>query len=136
MATVRDRLAAARRDLERSDARCRRSGDELMRRAQRRLRALAPDRAPIDRLAAELGTSRSELYRRFRAAAGMSPHDYRLLARLVLAYELAPHLGGSCETIARAAGIGSARGLRRLTRQWLDGTPSEVIEALGRPTDE
>jgi len=86
-------------------------------------------------VAARLGMSRSQFYRRFKAICGLSPKTYRLLRRLLAAYDLAASAKAPkpLAELARVCGLGSVRTLERLTMVWLKTSPHEVRAALRPP---
>lgn len=74
-----------------------------------------PDsRATLDELAAVAGMSTRSLTRTFRAATGISVHEFTTRVRLELARTLLHHPGLTMEAVARRCGFATARQLRRL----------------------
>lgn len=77
---------------------------------------------PLPRLAARVHVSVRTLTRHFREATGLSVRDYHANLRFALARQ-ALSAGMSVESAATAAGLGSARQLRRLWRVQAGTTP-------------
>lgn len=72
------------------------------------------------------------LTRQFRAAAGISIHDYATRLRLERARELMRNPALTLEAVAGEAGLGEARRLRRLWRQFFGEPPSAARRARGQ----
>jgi transcriptional regulator GlxA family with amidase domain len=72
------------------------------------------DRATIEELAERAGMSPRSLTRMFRAATGISVHDFTTRVRVELARSLSNDPGLTMEAIARRCGFATARQLRRL----------------------
>lgn len=69
-------------------------------------------------------TSERSLARAFKAATGITPHQYHLLLRLEFAAHLVRETSLSLEAIAAKCGFGDARQFRRIWRQRYGTAPS------------
>lgn len=82
------------------------------------------DPAPLSDLARIAQMSERSLTRAFKAATGITPHQYQLLLRLELAAHLVRETTLSLETIATKSGFGDARHFRRVWHKQFGTTPS------------
>jgi transcriptional regulator GlxA family with amidase domain len=80
--------------------------------------------ATIADLASIGQTSERSLARAFKAATGITPHQYHLLLRLEVAAHLIRETSLSLEAIAAKSGFGDARQFRRIWRQRYGTSPS------------
>jgi transcriptional regulator GlxA family with amidase domain len=96
--------------------------DADVHRAQDVLTRAAHEDWPLSRLASRAHVSVRTLTRHFREATGLSVRAYHANLRYALARQ-ALHSGVSVESAATAAGLGSARQLRRLWREQAGTTP-------------
>ncbi len=96
--------------------------DADVHRAQDVLTRAACEDWPLPRLAERAHVSVRTLTRHFREATGLSVRDYHANLRFALARQ-ALASGMSVESAATAAGLGSARQLRRLWRERTGATP-------------
>lgn len=81
---------------------------------------------PLAELARTAGMSVRNLTRQFRAATGISIHDYLTRLKLERARDLMCDPSLTLEAVAEQCGLGEARRLRRLWKQTFGGTPSET----------
>jgi len=96
--------------------------DADVHRAQDVLTRAVQEEWTLPRLAARAHVSVRTLTRHFREATGLSVRDYHANLRFALARQ-ALNAGMSVESAATAAGLGSARQLRRLWREQTGTTP-------------
>lgn len=96
--------------------------DDRVHRAQDALARQPAQTWSLAQLARLAHMSVRTLTRRFREATGLSVHDYHGRLRIALARQ-ALLAGASVEVAAQAAGLGSARQLRRVWREHAAGTP-------------
>jgi transcriptional regulator GlxA family with amidase domain len=80
----------------------------------------------LDELATIGQTSVRSLTRSFKAAAGITPHEYQQLLRLELATHLVRDSALPLETIAAKCGFGDPRHFRRVWRQRFGTPPSHA----------
>lgn len=84
-------------------------------------------------LAARAGTSERTFLRRFAEATGTTPARYHAQARLARAAELLETSEAPLETVAEAAGFGSAAVLRRAFHARYGLSPGAWRRQFGRP---
>lgn len=86
----------------------------------------------LETLAAIAQTSVRSLTRSFKAAAGITPHEYQQLLRLELAAHLVRDSALPLETIAAKCGFGDPRHFRRVWRQRFGTPPSHARQQANR----
>ena len=104
--------------------------------ALRLIRSRAPDRLTIDEIAAEVGTSRSTLVRRFRALVGHGVHDEIMRVRVREAQRLLAESDLTILAIARQCGFEYQEHLGRVFRQRLGISPARYRRTARRPRPE
>ena len=104
--------------------------------ALRVIRSRAPDRLTIDAVAAEVGTSRSTLVRRFRALVGHGVHDEIMQVRVREAQRLLAESDLTILAIARQCGFEYQEHLGRVFRQRLGISPARYRRTARRPRPE
>jgi AraC family transcriptional regulator len=79
----------------------------------------------LDNLAEESGYSRAHFLRMFRAATGLTPHQYVLDLRLRRAQDRLRQAGSSIVDVAVSCGFSSQSHMTSVFRQRLEMTPGE-----------
>ena len=92
------------------------------------------DDKPLADLARMAGMSVRNLTRQFRAATGISIHDYITRLKLERARDLMRDPALTLEAVAEACGLGEARRLRRLWQQAFGEAPSNTRRGATSPS--
>lgn len=97
----------------------------ILNRVQERIAANLDADLSLDSLAAESGYSRAHFLRMFRAATGLTPHQYVLDLRLRRAQEYLRQKRASIIDVAISCGFSSQSHMTSVFRQRLEMTPGE-----------
>ena len=102
--------------------------------AMRQMADPAHDAVPLPELARRLGLSYTWFRRMFLAHTGLSPHQYRLQARVSRARALLSETALTVKEVAYRSGFDSEQYFCRLFRQKTGVSPGEWRKGLGRET--
>lgn len=97
----------------------------ILRRVREKIEANLDTDLSLDSLAEESGYSRAHFLRMFRAATGLTPHQYVLDLRLKRAQDSLRQKGSSIIDVAVACGFSSQSHMTSVFRQRLEMTPGE-----------
>src|SRR5271163_4740621 len=97
----------------------------ILTRVQDKIEANLDTELSLDSLAEESGYSRAHFLRMFRAATGLTPHQYVLDLRLRRAQDRLRQKGSSIIDVAVSCGFSSQSHMTNVFRQRLEMTPGE-----------
>jgi transcriptional regulator GlxA family with amidase domain len=101
-------------------------GDELVTRIEALVREAMPAVPTVDEIARRMAMSTRTLHRRVRAATGRSPIELVQSVRLTAAKALLQSTRLSVEQVAERVGYQDTTSLRRLMKQAMSATPSQL----------
>jgi AraC family transcriptional regulator len=95
----------------------------VLRRVREKIEANLEADLSLESLAEETGYSRAHFLRMFRAATGLTPHQYVMELRLARAQECLRHAGSSIVDVAVSCGFASQSHMTSVFRRRLEITP-------------